>query len=41
MQYIYPEKKYVDLHILDGSSVCKKSQNIIKFPRPRIIYILG
>ena len=36
-----PEKKLVDLHMFDGSSVCRKAKNILKFVYPMLSYIVG
>ena len=36
-----PEKKLVDLHMLDGSSVCRKAQIILKVVYPILSCILG
>ena len=36
-----PERKLVDLHMFDGSSVCRKAQKIIKFVYPIMSCIVG
>ena len=41
MSELDTEKKYLDLCTLDGASVCKKSQNIMKVHKPRLTCIVG
>ena len=36
-----PERKLVDLHMFDGSSVYRKSQNILKVVYPMLSCIFG
>ena len=36
MNYLDPEKKIVDLHMFDGSSMCRKAQNILKVFYPML-----
>ena len=41
MNDLYLEKKLVDLHMFDGSSVCRKSRKIFKFVYPMLSCIVG
>ena len=41
MNDLDPERKLVDLHMFDGSSVCSKAQKIIKVVYPMLACIVG
>ena len=41
INYLDPEKKLVGLHMFDGSSVCRKAQEILKAVYPMLSFIVG
>ena len=41
MDELDPQKKPVNLHMFDGSSVCRKSQKILKVVYPMLSFIVG
>ena len=41
MNELDPEKKILDLHMFDGSSVCRKAQNVLRFVYPMLSCIVG
>ena len=41
MNDLDPEKKLVDLHMFDGSSVCRNAKNILKVVYPMMSCIVG